>query len=55
MRKPADSKRLSMFRTAYWDEATGTIVITDMLHRDKGTIFRPKDGRAYFDNLKPEK
>jgi len=39
-------------RTAYWDPKTGTVVIHDREAADKGTAFRPRDGRAYFDALK---
>lgn len=45
-------RTLSRGRTAYWDEGTGTLVIHDSRARDLGTAFRPKNGRAYFDNLK---
>ena len=52
--KTSEIKRLSLLRSAYWDESTGTIVIHDMSHPDQGTVFRPKAGRAYFDALKTE-
>jgi filamentous hemagglutinin len=48
----ADVRKLSGGRTAYWDNATGTVVIHNPKASDQGTAFRPKDGRAYFDGLK---
>ena len=47
----ADVKTLANGRTGYWDSGTGTVVIHDPHHADKGTAFRPTGGRAYFDNL----
>lgn len=48
----ADVKSLSRGRTAFWDSSTGTVVIRDPRSPDLGTVFRPKDGRAYFDGLR---
>jgi hypothetical protein len=45
-------RQLSRGRTAYWDDASGTVVIHDPRSRDLGTAFRPRDGRDYFDNLR---
>ena len=36
-------------REAWWEEATGTLVIRDPRHADLGTIFRPDDGRFYWE------
>ena len=49
---PADSKELKRGRTAYWNDEEGIIVITHPNNPDKGTAFRPDDGKAYFDRLK---
>ena len=48
---PAASRRLSSDRTAYWDPASGAVVIANPHDRDGGTCFKPRAGRAYFDNL----
>jgi hypothetical protein len=45
-------RHLARDRTAYWDPATGTVVIHDREAADYGTAFRPRDGRTYFDALK---
>ena len=44
-------RSLSNGRTAYWDDATGTVVIHHPRAPDAGTAFRPRNGRAYFDGL----
>jgi len=51
---PTATKNLVRDRTAFWDEASGTIVIRDPKSLDGGTAFRPKTGRKYFDNLESE-
>jgi RHS repeat-associated protein len=39
-------------RTAYWDDATRTVVIHNPSAADGGTVFRPTgDGRHYFDKV----
>ena len=48
----AEARTLSRGRTAFWDDATGTVVIHDPRSPDLGTAFRPKDGRAFFEGLK---
>jgi filamentous hemagglutinin len=48
----ANVRSLSGGRTAYWDDATGTVVIHNPRAADAGTAFRPRNGRAYFDGLK---
>ena len=39
-------------RTAYWDDATGTVVVVTPNTADGGTAFKPDNGRDYFDTLK---
>ena len=46
---PTATRNLARGRTAYWDDATQSVVIRDPSHLDGGTVFRPRDGRAYFD------
>ena len=48
---PTASRPLTSERTAWWDEASGTVVIANPHDRDGGTCFKPRAGRAYFDNL----
>ena len=48
---PSDSKNLERGRTAYWDDATATVVITDPGDTDGGTAYKPDDGKAGFDKL----
>ena len=48
----ADVRQLSRGRTAFWDDATGTVVIRDPRSPDLGSAFRPKNGRAFFNGLK---
>jgi hypothetical protein len=47
-----DVRMLEKGRKAFWDEATGSIVIHDPAHRDLGTAFRAYDGRKTFELLK---
>jgi RHS repeat-associated protein len=49
--KGANKRSLKRDRTAYWDDASGTVVIRDPHSVDGGTALRPKDGRAYFEDL----
>jgi hypothetical protein len=37
---------------AYWDDATGTVVIYDETARNCGTVFRPGNGMTYYNGLK---
>ena len=48
---PTASRRLASERTAWWDEASGTVVIANPRDRDGGTCFKPRAGRPYFDHL----
>ena len=47
---PSAFKALGNGRAAWWDDASGTVVIFDPKNRDLGTAFRPSGGRDYFDN-----
>lgn len=38
--------------SAYWDDATSTIVVVNARDPDGGTCFRPDEGREYFETLK---
>jgi hypothetical protein len=44
-------RALAMSRVAYWHDQSGTIVIVDPASEDGGTVFRPRDGRAYFERI----
>ena len=52
MANPDATKNLLRGRTAYWDEATQSVVIRDPSSPDGGTVLKPRLGRAYFDNLR---
>lgn len=45
-------RRLQNDRFAFWDAASGTVVIVNLGADDCGTAFRPDRGRAYFDGLR---
>ena len=49
---PTSSRELNRGRSAYWDQASGTVVITNPRAADGGTAVRPVNGREYFDRLK---
>lgn len=51
IRKPSSTRDLSDGRSAYWDDATGTVVIRNPKDIDGGTAFIPLNGRAYFEGL----
>jgi hypothetical protein len=51
MAHPSASKPLSKGRQAFWDDKSKTIVIVDPRSPDSGTAFRPRNGKAYLDNL----
>jgi len=46
-----DERPLRWERFAYWDEPSGTIVITSPVDPDRGTCFRPTDGRVFFETV----
>lgn len=48
---PSYVRKLIRGRTAYWDDATRSVVITDPGSADFGTSFKPDRGRTYFNNL----
>jgi len=48
---PSASRQLSGGRTAFWDDATGTVVIRNPRAADGGTAFRPTLGREYFEDI----
>ena len=50
MSNPEAVRNLNNGRIAYWD-SSGTVVIFDPKHADAGTVFRPFDGRYYFDTI----
>jgi filamentous hemagglutinin len=52
LNNPTEMKTLSNGRTAYWDDATQTVIIRNPAATDGGTAFRPTVGKAYFDGLK---
>lgn len=52
MASPSASKNLAKGRQAFWDDPSKTVVIRDPSSPDRGTAFRPKDAKAYYDNLK---
>ena len=49
---PSASRHLSRGREAYWDDATGTVVICDPSTADGGTAFKPDRGRKYYEGLR---
>jgi hypothetical protein len=46
----AEHIKLGRGREAYWDDKNQTVVIIDPNREDKGTAFKPWDGKAYFDD-----
>ena len=49
MANPTATRHLQRGRTAYWDEATQSVVIRNPADSDLGTVFRSGSGRTYFD------
>lgn len=49
---PSAVRQLSNGRSAYWDDASGVVVIRNPNAADGGTAFRPANGRSYFNNLR---
>ena len=45
---PDDMKTMDDGRTAWWDDSLEIIVIHDPYSPDKGTAFKPDDGKDYF-------
>ncbi|CUX54353.1 Filamentous hemagglutinin [Agrobacterium deltaense Zutra 3/1] len=52
MRKPSDVKALGGGRTAYWNDDYQSVIIHNPKAGDGGTIFQPKNGKLYFDNMR---
>lgn len=52
MKNPTAKRNLERGRTAYWDEASNTIVIVNPAHRDLGTAYPARNGKSTFDELK---
>jgi pyocin large subunit-like protein len=53
MRDPnAEIKQLEDGQTVFYQAATNTLVIVNPNDPDCGTMFKPDDGRIYFDELK---
>lgn len=49
---PSATKQLSGGRTAFWDNNSKTVVISNPKAVDGGTAFRPKNGKTYFESLR---
>lgn len=45
------SKQLKGDRIAHWDNEYGAVIIKNSKSKDMGTMFQPKNGKAYFDGL----
>ena len=52
MNNPTEVKELERGRTGYWDQESGTVVIENPADPDGGTVFRPPNGKEYFDILR---
>ena len=44
-----NGERIRSGREKFWDASRGTIVIFNSRARDCGTVFRPNQGRSYYD------
>ncbi len=51
MATPTEMRALSKGLTAYWHEPSSTVVITNPRGADFGSVFQPKNSKAYFDKL----
>ncbi len=51
-RTTSATKQLSNGRSAYWDDASGMVVIRNPNAVDGGTAFKPTNGKSYFNNLR---
>ena len=49
---PTATKTLSGGRTAFWDDASRAVVIVNSRNLAKSTVFQPKNGITYFQNLR---
>lgn len=52
LKHPSATKQLLNGRSAYWDDASGVVVIRNPGAPDGGTAFKPTNGKAYFNNLR---
>lgn len=52
LNNPSATKPLSNGRSAYWDDASGMVVIRNPKAADGGTAFKPTNGKSYFNNLR---
>jgi hypothetical protein len=52
MNNATEMKQLSGGRTAFWHDASSTVVIRNPKASDMGTAFQPDTGKKYFDTLK---
>ncbi|WP_438287399.1 VENN motif pre-toxin domain-containing protein [Paraburkholderia phenoliruptrix] len=52
LNNPSATKQLSNGRSAYWDDASGMVVIRNPNAADGGTAFKPTNGKSYFNNLR---
>ncbi|MGN4017201.1 two-partner secretion domain-containing protein [Burkholderia gladioli] len=52
LNNPSATKQLSNGRSAYWDDASGMVVIRNPNAVDGGTAFKPTNGKSYFNNLR---
>lgn len=50
--QPDAERRLARGRRAFWEADFGGVVIFDPNNDDCGTAFRPRRGKAYFDDLR---
>jgi hypothetical protein len=50
--QPDVERKLARGRRAFWEEDYGGLVIFDPNNPDCGTAFRPRRGKAYFDDLR---
>ena len=51
LEKPGEVKSLADGRFAFWDEASKTVLIINPKTIDGGTIFVPKKGKTYFNEI----
>lgn len=49
---PSAVRFLKDGRTAYWDDVTQSVVIRNPNAKDGGTVFKPTNGKAYFDRVR---
>ena len=52
MTNPSAMRNLSGGRTAFWDNASQSVIIRNPSAVDGGTVFKPTSGISYFNNLR---